>query len=969
VEKKFLFMINLNTEKEVSRKIDLIIVADATGSMGQFLQSLTVSIKEILQIFSLTDKLNRVRMLVYYDYCDKKIIDKTEWQTRIEDLTPFIDSLTPTGGGDAPEAAKTAANEILEMIEVDSSTMVIWYADAPPHHKLTNSTNIALEEKALKEKEKLFDWVEICKAIKEKNATVYSIINNNNFVTSSFYAVLSTLTGGKAFMISSTTSKIITKTTINLLLALMGCEHDFSNTALELKFNKEINLQKLINENSNGGYLPPEVECHILAQTPILTPTKSLETNLKTLLQRFDNDTDFEKRVFKLFSDLLTPNTILSLTYNSLFGYLWRSICKRRDDDRRETLLNKLESSLRDLEKSDLEAYKTVRAWLQNSYDQTEEINGMILKAEFKVPAVVLECSHVYTPQEMLELARTCNSKTLSMVCDLMSSLRVVSKEEDLPKNSELVDQKGRTVPLKYIPLSLSNRDLFAIIPHLMGPGTKFSQRPAMMMAAVAFITNNSILKTRAFTFLKGVQGKWFDPEIPENYTLGFVTFMLRLPEFLTENEIELFTFYKNLGGLMVSEKSSLTIQKPFTPIKKVCNDYKIKCDGCGEKRSFTLVTKDENGHIKCGICFNPDNLNVSEIQDELHSLYVECRACCCHYALIRPNLLNCEPKCHSCRKLMKIHYTSCTKCFNKFSDPSNAFEDSFICPECNVDPNLSIDELKVEFKTIYDQNMDIILKQLGLTLPANMNIFGGHSLFKLKDVVKRVNKDETADVTYKYDKKIILNSTDVLKQMIKWIASGKGEADLCMMCFDTKNKNNLFPVCGRKKCSMMACKDCLDTWYGINKAGTLMNFCALNCPFCKIAPLNKILQRHNREALAVLKFQESIDCNFYYCWCIKCYKIKQSMEKECARDMPQFNNWQCEGCIVIKNDNSKMSPCCEVATLKTSGCNHITCPNCEKHWCYDCLKVFETSSACYDHMYIEHGGNGYDENGEEDNN
>lgn len=40
-----------------------------------------------------------------------------------------------THTGDAPEAAKTAIVELLK--HVDKPTVVIWYADAPPHHKQT----------------------------------------------------------------------------------------------------------------------------------------------------------------------------------------------------------------------------------------------------------------------------------------------------------------------------------------------------------------------------------------------------------------------------------------------------------------------------------------------------------------------------------------------------------------------------------------------------------------------------------------------------------------------------------------------------------------------------------------------------------------------------------------------------------------------------------------------------------------
>jgi hypothetical protein len=102
----------------------------------------------------------------YYDYCDPKAVTWSGWGTSYKDLSKYVTALAPSGGGefpvllcaskkrstrcqellnilngcvhcagDAPEAAKTAIWELLK--HVDKPTVVIWYADAPPHHKTT----------------------------------------------------------------------------------------------------------------------------------------------------------------------------------------------------------------------------------------------------------------------------------------------------------------------------------------------------------------------------------------------------------------------------------------------------------------------------------------------------------------------------------------------------------------------------------------------------------------------------------------------------------------------------------------------------------------------------------------------------------------------------------------------------------------------------------------------------------------
>ncbi|KAI1407147.1 hypothetical protein F5Y13DRAFT_195690 [Hypoxylon sp. FL1857] len=55
-----------------------------------------------------------------------------------------------------------------------------------------------------------------------------------------------------------------------------------------------------------------------------------------------------------------------------------------------------------------------------------------------------------------------------------------------------------------------------------------------------------------------------------------------------------------------------------------------------------------------------------------------------------------------------------------------------------------------------------------------------------------------------------------------------------------------------------------------------------------------------------------------------------------------------------------KDCPRCKTPLEKTEGCNHMTC-RCGAHICWVCLKTFETSRPCYEHMNQEHGGIGLD--------
>ncbi|KAE8356735.1 hypothetical protein BDV28DRAFT_144857 [Aspergillus coremiiformis] len=56
-----------------------------------------------------------------------------------------------------------------------------------------------------------------------------------------------------------------------------------------------------------------------------------------------------------------------------------------------------------------------------------------------------------------------------------------------------------------------------------------------------------------------------------------------------------------------------------------------------------------------------------------------------------------------------------------------------------------------------------------------------------------------------------------------------------------------------------------------------------------------------------------------------------------------------------------KDCPKCKTSMEKTEGCNHMTCRGCGIHICWACMKTFETSGPCYEHMNRAHGSIGID--------
>ncbi|CAG2250486.1 DHX8 [Mytilus edulis] len=59
---------------------------------------------------------------------------------------------------------------------------------------------------------------------------------------------------------------------------------------------------------------------------------------------------------------------------------------------------------------------------------------------------------------------------------------------------------------------------------------------------------------------------------------------------------------------------------------------------------------------------------------------------------------------------------------------------------------------------------------------------------------------------------------------------------------------------------------------------------------------------------------------------------------------------------------NRKLCPGCGLPIEKSSGCDHMECTKCRRHFCWVCLAHFSSSGDCYGHLRREHGryGGGY---------
>lgn len=892
---------------------DLCIVMDATASMGTFFEALRRTIPQLQDIVRLTGCFGHVGVLTYRDYCDRELTEWSGWHSEPQHLLGFVRELRACGGGDTPEATKTALVKLLEVVK--RPTLVLLYTDAPPHSSGTGGDNYAREVQQLGENS---DWVVLSRKLAEANIRVCPIVTRGAGIN--FYGSLAGWTGGVALELAAEPQPSqILQASIATVMRWLG----FATTYPTCYRMADENIRSERELLFQGGQ---RVEFEVLE--PVMT------TNL---VDRFKTEPLYCDLVYTTMASLLTVESVLALTYNPVFGLLWRAVCNRRQDDRRGQLIAQLEDCIRCLPGPD---QATLRAWIAESYHNEEEIRGTIAECPTPFPAVVLDLPtrERLTPPDLLEVARSCHPTALARVNRLLTNLRVVESNPGC----------------EYLPLALNDADFWGYLPHLMASGTSFSLRPSVILAMVA-IRTQSFLAERAGAFLARVRGKWFDLEAAENYTLDFAKLALSVPQALTESEQEVLGRVAKIGGILINLRTEVEVELPVTPKLQLLPDRKVECRACHQNRSITLMTEIAG---QCGCCVQ--GVTPPEDVEGQQSYLVTCRTCQGLYAVVCRHLLNVVPKCHYCRHGQKVPLVECSGCRNRYVIPRREHREGvFTCAACEHDPQLMRRRVSRPILALLQENSDAILAQLGLKCTSRFTLQMGsiYSIFRYFTSTSTPSEVPRLEV----DGLPVHNAAEVLETVRRWVEGGTAERFCCSLCFGEFSRMGELPVCGNMNCHQTACEGCLQGWYGGTAPGNLVLTARLACPFCRRAPKVSILKRHNKRVCELTRNLEPLDPAYYHAWCLKCYRVRPYVEHACAEEEPDpqgaFVCASCSAPAAAAGVETQNCPGCAVTTEKNGGCNHIACP-CGTHWCYACGHAFDRDEI-YDHMYEKHGGIG----------
>ncbi|DAA73777.1 TPA_exp: Uncharacterized protein A8136_3980 [Trichophyton benhamiae CBS 112371] len=439
---------------------DLLIVVDATASMGQYLTALNTSIPQIISISALTGCFSRIGLLAYRDYCDAQLLEWSGWQEESKgagandtNILALAKSLEAAGGGDAPEAAKTALARAYELMRADAKTTLLFYTDAYPHFGAGEAPvrrgghsyvpNGVLEKNALSEPSSyggygpnFVDWVAACKFMRkgEKPVQVFCLLSPSmSWKDCGHYNYLSTMTRGACMILENSIPGTISKVTIDLLLSWMGVEpankaitkdtieKDNSDEAAKKdalatlgrykcvdyikKLNHELDpraeMYFPIALNSYGSCKNNSIEENVarVPMTPDIArkylPKKDVPvTNFATA---WTTDPAYRSLALKHINKIIEFD-VRAIAVNPVFGSLWRTICSDRTCDSRQELLDVFSAEVGRL--ASAEDREQLKIWLEASYDYRAEVLELLdsVPKEEKFPCVYLDPTLDFTP-------------------------------------------------------------------------------------------------------------------------------------------------------------------------------------------------------------------------------------------------------------------------------------------------------------------------------------------------------------------------------------------------------------------------------------------------------------------------------------------------------------------------------------------------------------------------------------------
>lgn len=960
--------------------ISVVFVLDWTSSMGEACESLSKTLMELSFVLDiLCGKDYSFNVIAYGDYCDgmERVLQaRYEHVCGKEGVKKFVKSLHPSGGGDSPEACKTALNELKRMLPKLDNPLVVHYTDASPHTCITVGDNYEKEMC----KVDMFDWMLLSRQF--DNVPFFTI-----FLTDSRCLKHDTSMGmyaskvvhnssmrmyqllGQVLPLTDKSSKAITKMTMSLILSLMGQPEEFD------MIDKIYSRQLSFDSESHLGFRKFVHEAIDLGKSKELSKYSSLfHRDLKQIPKLYALEESFRDLSFEAM-EYLIANNVMAIVENPVFGALWRRMCTDKTNKSMEQLCNKMSLMCSGTSRLANDDKTTLRAFIDASYNQVDEINALIASGRSEKVYIldVHRKEELPSRDEIKSLFHAPLPKTLKTIQLVLSKLTLVDSSKHPP------DEDGCHM---YIPDDLDDKNVFALLTNLMSPGLLASKKTSALLAILIYLSRNKTLFNLSLKFLNDIRGTWI-PSIedvassPEILNSAFFSLVVQVPELLTAKELDLFSLLHKMHRVRQAKTLPLTLVCGFTPTKvNTVADYKRCCIKCDIRRSTSIMVGDV-----CGLCIFRSETSEVDIEPDADepegdkSHMVQCSNCQGIYATVNPSQLKVKPKCHYCRVHQPSPCSICKNCKNKFVLPTSTDRhDNYICghcASCASNDDKCLETLEVPFQELAKQ-FRVFATSLGLNYEFQHLLFDNMSFFKVwniagKNMIKKRSERGEDDKAIGFWNGKRIHNFKVLLDSIEEEVYSKPLFRTCNICFEEKHISLISnSFCGN--CNNLACNDCLFEWYSGNQKGCIYTQSMSLCAFCKCVPKYSVLKKFN-PAMLHIPGRKTFDFqpNLIYGWCKVCCKLSEAGNRECGNECDlMIRNFTCEVCtshnqdFVVDETTTKACPSCKVATFKPFGCDHMHCTMCDTHWCWKCKKI-ESLASIYDHMNAEHGGIGLD--------
>lgn len=917
---------------------------DNTGSMGSYGRAVAKTLSELLPTMDIIcGKSFHTHLIAFNDYSENEVLTERDG---MDDVINYFKTVICDGGEDQSEATKSSLFRFLQKVDPNDNNIVWLITDSTPHieHKMMSNTmmrdspedthrfyileqlNLASLEKHMEDEKAYvddFDWLSLARRV-ANNARVAIFTPEGNRNAATIYGILGEFIVINKMMDEAEIFKDAfytlaaqneTTTTLNKLIASYSCENE-----------GDIPLD-------NGCVSPPEPMENHQELTDLVS--KEMESITHTL--HHGTDEDKEPIVDKL-GKIIETNARWLMT-NPILSKVWRFIAsQRRKSERVAALCDRMSVICANDEE--------MKEWIDNSYDNSEEIHEMVQKSNSDQVYTVRMPDSV--PFSKPSLRTTLNVLRGFPPPDEDANAYVMTALSSIEK----AGSAGNT--LLEIPDDLNDKDTFAMVISLIYPGILASFRASCILACLTH-NSGSILRERAYHYLLANKGKWTGiserEQYPEVYSVQFILLLQQIPqELLTIDEKAFIDKGWYVWRFFRTLMSTITV-KTAKPIKRGKLERKMddkeQCKGCNTWRSQSIMV-DRN---LCAICHcqGSENVQSDPQASDAYSNMAQCRTCGREYAVERPHLLRSIPKCYYCRMMIDVPCKRCSKCKVERVHPMGGGDGDkeWHCSTCRNGDNDNAHEEDVPLQTLYEENPEL-MDALECTM-ALEDIYGPRKLSKVLDNKK--GQDPQLPEHLVHNKLTVVDPKGTAERA-QWAVRHNAITDLCSVCYMEKPLEGLGSSCGQ--CNNLMCGGCKGRWYTIQPGLLPVKRSQITCIFCKRFPKNKPFGKRNAPTSVVM------EDGMVHGFCRLCKGIKPAFAEECGGDNMgnMSSNWMCEECSDNFNTaHHKACPECGTLVEKKGGCDHIAC-YCGNHWCFVCQRSFD-HEVIYDHMIDEHGSVG----------